>query len=203
MTGEGVAEFSPDQCVVRVDFNVLGESASGALDRLSELASAAIERLKEQGIRTEDITTLNVSVSPFFDRDKERVTAHVGKYQMAVKVRLLDDVGGVVAALTEVGGDHLQLQGLQLVHSDERRLSSDARRDAVADANDRAKTIAEAAGIHLGQILHITDEPSEGRWRAVRNVGFGHAATSLTNMPIEGGSGQVSARVTITYEIEN
>jgi hypothetical protein len=94
--------------------------------------------------------------------------------------------------VAEVAGDSLQVGGLQLQISDPRPLIEVARREAVADALDRARQLARAAGIELGPVQSIEEglgpEPDSPR-RLM--------SSSATPLPVEGGASSVTVQVKV------
>ena len=79
------------------------------------------------------------------------------------------------------------------------RRAKTARREAVRAAQERARDLAEAAGLQLGEILAIGDSDRSGfsGVGAVKMASVHQAAS----MPVEPGQMSVSALVTITYAI--
>jgi uncharacterized protein len=202
VTGGGTASAIPDQCKVYVDLNAMAESASEALDRVSLVARSVIDDLKATGLADGDVRTTNISVSPYFDRDEKRVTAHAAKYQMTVLSRSVREIGSLLARLAELAGEHLQIQHFELTHSDQKTLQKAARQAAVADAAEKAAEIAEAAGVGLGPILEISEGDLPGHIRLGRPHQMSFAATSA-GAPMEPGEISTTAQVTVAYQIES
>jgi uncharacterized protein len=203
VTGVGVAQAAPDQCLVHVSFNVLSEAVSDALDQASDIATAAIDQLKANGYRAADLQTTNISVEPFIDRDLKRVTAHTAKYQMTVRTRSPKDLGALLGLLHDSAGDQLQVSGIELVHSNPDILAADARRKAVEDASTRAGDLADSAGVRLGQILQIAEGGIDGGRGPAKMGGRLMSGAGLSSAPIEPGVLSASVRVTVTYQIES
>ena len=202
VTGEGVAHGTPNRCVVHLALNVMADTASDALDRLADLASRAVQAMLDQGLQRRDVQTSNLSLNDFFDREKQRVTARVAGYSMTVRTRSVEEVGPVLAALSEVAGDLLQVQRLQLEVSDYEALRASARRDAVVDAAARARQLAEAAGVTLGRILEITEGQLPRGGRPVRfAAAMATSAGGAQAMPIEPGEVTSTIAVTVTYAL--
>jgi uncharacterized protein YggE len=119
---------------------------------------------------------------------------------MIVKTRSVEEAGPVLASLSEVAGDSLQVHRMQLAVSEPVVLQVFARRDAVADATARAHQLAEAAGVSLGRILEISEgQVASGGGFAPRGVSFAAAAS----MPVEPGEVTSTVAVTVTYAIED
>jgi len=202
VTGMGHASASPDQCRVHISLNHFAETAADALAVTADLATKAIAALADVQIEQCEVQTVGLSVQDFFDQAQQKVTAHIGSYQLDVIVRPIAEAGGVLASLSSTVGDALQVRGINLTIEDPEPLRSRARRLAIQDAKRRAAEIADEAGVRLGAILSIQDE-NAGRINYVQQARpmSGHIAASA-NVPIEAGNVSASSAVTLIYAIE-
>jgi len=91
-----------------------------------------------------------------------------------------------------------QINSVSFGIADTTALMADARGDAVADAKTRAQTYANAAGVSLGNILTISDS-SMAPPPPMPMIRAQLAEAKAT--PIAAGEEQVSADVTIVWEI--
>ena len=98
-------------------------------------------------------------------------------HRVAARVRDVEAVGRTLDAALDAGATGVDL--VQLGIADPRDAETEARRLAVADAQARAATIAEAAGAVLGPILAIAEgvalAPPEPK-RGGRAMAFAMAA---------------------------
>ena len=86
----------------------------------------------------------------------------------------------------------------------------EARLLAVADAKEKAKRLADELEVRLGDVLNFSDGggyypmPMMAESRAVANdMGYGGAMEEAAFAPqISVGEDEITARVTITYEIK-
>jgi uncharacterized protein YggE len=190
---------SPDQCVLHLSLNGIGNTAAECLAACTTAAQGVIEAATGAGVVREDIRTVNLVVQDYFDPVQQKVTARIGSYQVEVNVRALDDVGQVLWVLSEGVGDALQIRALQLGLKDSEPVRKAARRQAVRDAQEKARDLAEAAGLRLGDILTLQDNEGSGP-QGYRTMAMATAASG-GSMPVEPGQVSVSASVTITYAI--
>jgi uncharacterized protein YggE len=86
--------------------------------------------------------------------------------------------------------------GPSLTRSDREGLEAKALEDAVANARKRAKTLADAAGVDLGAVTAITETAPDEYGGALR------ALDASTSPPIEKGTQEIQATVTVTFAIE-
>ncbi len=74
---------------------------------------------------------------------------------MNVTIRDIDRVGDVLAAVTEAGANNIF--GVYFSVSDPAALETEARAAAVADARERAASLAELGGVNLGDVQVISE----------------------------------------------
>jgi len=203
VTGTGLATGAPDQCKLHIALNHFAETAADALAVTAELATKAIAVIADAAIEQCAVHTIGLSVQDFFDQSQQKVTAHIGSYQLDVTIRPIDEAGGVLALLSSTVGDALQIRGINLTIEDPEPLRSQARRLAIQDAKRRAAEISDEVGVRLGPILSIQDE-SAGPSNFVQPRGrltSGHVAAAA-NVPIEAGNVSAFSAITLIYAIE-
>jgi uncharacterized protein YggE len=201
--GEGSASGPPDRCLLSLAVNVAADTSAEALDRVARLADRVIGVARAQGVEPSDIQTLGVSLQDFYDQEKKKVTARVATYSLSVTAPSLTSVGPLLAELAPVAGDALQVRGLHLTVDDPRPLQERARRAAVADALERARQLAEAAGVRTGAIVSIEEEPDHGSAGQPRRLRASSMAMATASpVPVEGGTVTVAVHVQIRLALE-
>jgi uncharacterized protein YggE len=198
--GHGVATGTPDQCRLQLALNCVADNPADALTMCADLASKAIAAIGEIDLEQCDVQTVGLSVQDFFDKKDQRVTAKVAIYQLEVSLQPVSGAGSILAVLSTTVGDALQVNGLQLSIRDPEPLRSEARRLAVQDAAKKANDLSQAAGIRLGTILTLEDDPARPRTGVVRSMAFA-AASSGHGVPIEQGEVSAVSSITISYAI--
>lgn len=203
VTGTGIAGGSPDQCRIHISLNHLAESAADALAATADIATKAIATVADIEIEQCEVRTVGLSVQDFFDKAQQKVTGHVGSYQLDLTVRPIAEAGEVLASLSSTVGDALQIRGINLTIEDPEPLRSQARRLAVQDAKKRAAEIAEEVGVRLGAILCIQDENAGDRSNFVQQARtMSGRVAAAANIPIEAGNVSAASAVTLVYAIE-
>src|SRR5206468_9719012 len=112
---------------------------------------------------------------------------------VSVTVRRLAKAGATVDAAVAAGAN--ETSGPQFERSGG-GLYQQALRDAFADAQAQAKTLAKEAGASLGEVRRI-DEGGP----PVQPVPVMFAADKASGTPIEPGNQQVQASVTVTFSL--
>lgn len=202
VTGQGEASAAPDLAVMSIGVQTEGNTAAAALRQNSAQMSATIKKLKDLGVADKDIQTSGLSINPRYDYEKNRsnprVIGFTASNRLTVKLRDLDEAGGVIDQAVQSGAN--TLGGISFTFSDPKPLYEKARKDAVARARAQAELLTEAAGVDLGQVLTIQDgyvsAPSPQPVRARMSM------AEDSSVPIQAGESSITASVTIVYEID-
>jgi len=112
-----------------------------------------------------------------------------------VTIRNLDLAGKVLSAATSAGAN--QLYGLRFEIEDPSPLQVEARKEAVADARQRAERLAQLAGVKLGPAQSITETDGGGGGP----VPMYAMAKMDSSAPVERGEVTVSSTVQIVYSL--
>jgi uncharacterized protein YggE len=98
-----------------------------------------------------------------------------------------------VDAAVQAGAN--QVYGPTLSIAEQSEIYDEALNEALADARDKAATIASAAGVSLGEVVNIV----EGGGGFVPPIPYGGDAEAA--VPIEPGLQDVQATLTVTFSI--
>ena len=194
VTGVGRVSTVPDEAEFSLGITTKGRTARAALAANSERMRELIEALKAAGIAERDIQTRDVSAGSDYD-ETGRSDDFVASNTVSVLIRDLDRAGAVLDAATRAGANNVY--GPSLTRSNRDGLEAKVLEDAVANARKRAETLADAAGVELGAVTAITESAptDEGGW-AFR------AADVASSPPIEKGTEEIQATVTVTFAID-
>ena len=194
VTGTGHVSAVPNEAEFSLGVTTKGRTAGEALAANSVQMRALIGALKTAGLAERDIKTQDVSVGAAYDNSGQAggFSAH---NSVAVRIRDLSRAGAILDAAARAGAS--DVYGPNLRRSDREGLEAQALKDAVANARARAETLAEAAGVSLGEVTAISEESqADGPVWAMAE----RAATD-TKVPIEPGREEITAVVTVTFAI--
>jgi uncharacterized protein len=199
VAGHGQVEGTPDVMTVTMGVQTTDPSAQAALQRNNDRANALINALKGKGVAKKDIQTVDLNVSPNFDKDFH-VIGYSASNTVTAKLRDLSKAGEVIDAAALTAGQDVRLQGVSFSIDNTSALVARARADAIKDALAQGKQFASAAGVTLGAIRTIDDTGTAlsppltfASGTVLRN-----AAASV---PVEAGSQQLSVDVTVVFDI--
>jgi uncharacterized protein YggE len=204
VSGRGEASAVPDQAQVSAGVVSQAATANAALDANTEAMERVFEALGNAGIEDRNIRTSNFSISPQYEPyrqdnpEQRRIIGYQVSNQVRAIVEKIDALGGTLDALVRSGAN--QLNSISFSISDPKLLEEEARRGAVLDAIAKARTLAEAAGVTLGQILSIQE--SGGGYQPPGPMFMRAEAMSASSVPVAQGESTVNIGVSITYAIQ-
>jgi uncharacterized protein YggE len=197
VTGVGHVNAVPDEAQLSLGITTKGQSARAALTANSSRMQRLIAALKAAGVDERDIKTQDVSVGPNYDGGAEKTDGYTATNSVSVRIRELDRAGAVLEAASQAGAN--QVYGPALTREDREGLEQKALEGAVANARKRAQTLANAAGVDVGRVTAIVE--------SVQQPGVLYEAraamdSTSTEVPIEKGTEEIQATVTVTFAIE-
>jgi uncharacterized protein YggE len=195
-TGSVVAE--PDLAHISAGVVVEADTAKEALARNSTLMTKLLDGLKALGIAAKDIQTTAVNVEPRYTQAKDGRPATISGYRVVNQVRLtvreVKRLGEVLDAAIALGAN--QVHGISFDVTKAESLKDEARKQAIANAKQRAELYATAAGVQLGPVMQIAESVSE----SPRPV-FATRAVGAAPVPIEAGTRVLTVEINVTYAL--
>jgi uncharacterized protein len=201
--GDATISEVPDR--VQLDVGVISQGAtSEAAAELNAKQSKAVIDSLHQSLPAGNIRTVNFSVNPNYQYPKDGSPPSIQGYTANNTVRLqLDDLSllrKLIAAATKAGASNVNRVNFAL------RDESKARAEALGKAADQARAGAEALAerlhVKLGRLLRIEEEQpvivSPGRQV---ELAASAEAGAIGSTPIEPGSIDVHASVSVTFEV--
>jgi uncharacterized protein len=202
VTGTGRVQRAADIALVTFVAEGIGPTASEARSIAAGIASAVGDALAGAGVAAPDLRTAGVDVSPTWDHEGNQPvrTGFIVSNRIAAVVRDLERVGAVLDAALEAGATGLDGVTFQL--ADASADTTEARRLAVADARDRATTIATASASSLGRLVAITEggSPIPSPRGELRLTALA-AGDAFSPTPVMPGTIDVSVSVTAEWEL--
>ncbi len=202
VSATGTISATPDEASIATGVTSEAKTAREALSKNTEAMKKVIAELKTQSVEAKDIQTTQFNVEPVYVYPKEGqppvITGYRVNNMVSVRVRNLDNLGAVLDQLVTVGAN--QMNGISFEVSKAETLKDDARKEAMANALRRAKLLAAAGGAEVGEVLQISEDvpvagPQPVMYAAKR-------AAMAESVPVERGSQQLEARVTVTWKLK-
>jgi len=207
VSGEGQAAVAPDMAVVTLSVVKQSKTAQDALDQDNKAMGAVLATLKNAGIAERDLQTSGFAIQPQYNyppaKDGQQAPPELVGYQvtngLTVRVRDLGKLGGIIDQAVGLGVN--QGGDIQFVNDKPDAVLEAARKDAMANASAKAKTLAEAAGVKVGRVIEITENAVRNAPQPLmRPMMLKQASDSA--VPVAAGENSYDVTVNVTYALE-
>jgi uncharacterized protein YggE len=201
--GEGESAIAPDMALLSLSVMREAETARAALDANNDAMAAVIAAMKAAGVADRDLQTAGIQINPRYDytnrpdgTQEAKLVAYQVTNTLSVRVRNLASTGEIIDKAISLGVN--QGGGISFTNDDPSAALKEARKRAVADAMDKAKTLAEAAGVSLGRVIEISEQ-------SYNQPPMPYMAKALpaedASVPIAAGENAYRVQVNVTFEL--
>jgi uncharacterized protein YggE len=194
VSGDGAITTVPDRASFQFGVTTQAATAKDALSRNATAANTVIAALKNAGVAAADLATAGVSLSPTTSQDGTRIVSYTASNSVTARAALAK-AGALVDTAVAAGAD--TVYGPNLDRSDRKTLYTQALAQAFADAKAKAQALAQAAGLTLGAVRSIAEGGSPGPVP----YGIKAAPADIGSTPIEPGTQEVDASITVVYAV--
>src|SRR5262249_7521892 len=149
------------------------------------------------------LKTINYALTPNFRYSREggqpTITGYTASNTVEVTMDDLGQLGTVIDAASQSGANNIQ--SLRFTLKDEQAARAQALREASLKAKGEAQAIASALGVTIVRVLHVEEAGAVARpvFQAAERLAAGTAGVAPT--PVESGTLDIHATVTLTVEI--
>lgn len=200
-TGEATLSAKPDRAVVDIGVVSQATTAAAAAAQNAKQTTAVLADLDRVLGPGKKLRTTSYSVQPNYQTAKPGSTPTISGYTATntVEVTLddLDLVGKVLDAATGAGAN--VIQRLQYELKDPSSVHAQALREAAEKAKAAAEAIAAGLGVKVVRILSSEEQVGGGAVFGSQRVSL--AVAPITPTPVEAGTIDVTATVTVRAEI--
>jgi len=202
VTGEGTVSIQPDIAYVNIGINKTATTVKQAQSQANEVMNKVIAGLKTLGIDAKNIQTVSYYINPNYDWSSsiQKITGYSANTQLKVKITDIDKVNDVIDSATSNGANQVN----NVTFDVENREASEetARKQAVDEANHKAKAAAKAAGFNLGKIISYSESSNDNTVSPIMYKALAvtdQAGGSGTN--VQSGSQDIKITVNLSYQI--
>jgi hypothetical protein len=193
VTGTGTVTAVPDQASFSFTVQTKGKTASAALTQNGTTTKAVISAVEAAGVPEANIQTQQVSLDPLTSSDGSTITGYTASNTIGVSKLAIGKSGAIVDAAVGAGANGVSGPSLDVSSQD--ALYANALKAAVAQAKSKAQVLAEATGHSLGGAVTIVEGSG------VTPLPFAVGAAAKSDTPVEAGTQQIQATVTVTYSL--
>jgi uncharacterized protein YggE len=192
VSGSGSVTTTPAQSTMTFGVSTKSKTAVQALAENATAMRKLIDALKAAGVGAASLQTQSVSLSPVTSDDGQTILGYTASNSVAATIGV-GRVGQIIDAAVAAGAN--EVDGPSLSVPDQTSLYHEALKAAVADARAKAQVLADAGGLHVGAVTSVEESGDESpiTYDAAK-------ALPATGTPVEPGTSQVTASVTVVFE---
>ncbi len=141
--------------------------------------------------------------SYYYPNGKRVLSGYDVTQTLTVKMRDMAKIGQIIEELVASGAN--QTNDLRFTLDDPAAVQGEARKEAINDAKEKARILAEQLGVKLGRITSYNDSGYSPVYRlnyAAKDMAAGAVQESAPAPTIQTGESKITANVNIVYEIE-
>ncbi|MBW2710538.1 MAG: SIMPL domain-containing protein [Deltaproteobacteria bacterium] len=207
---EGMAEVTGQNDSAKISLAVVTEGRN--LEQVSSentaKTNAVLKGIKGLNIKNLKLKTANYRVTP--QKDYKARPPKIKGYEVsnAIEVSLegfepgplSKNVSKIIGKALESGSNNIN--HIQFYIKNKQPLEKDALKQATREAMDRARTLAETAGVKLKRVVSLSTQPIHIPPRPQMLRAAEMKTEAATAPPMEIGESQIRVTVNIAYEIE-
>lgn len=209
VSGEGSVSLAPDLALLSLTVTRAGETAREALDANSNAMSKVLAAMREKGVADRDLQTSQFNIQPRYTHPRSvdneapaapRIIGYTVSNSLTVRVRDIDQVGSLLDTAVKLGVN----EGGQivLINEDPSAAQNQARVEAMKNALAKAQTLAQAAGVKVGELLDVSEQSyTPGPTPMFMAKGM-RAEADMDAVPVASGENTYRVSVNISVAIE-
>mgnify|MGYP005813265557 CR=1 FL=1 len=198
-TAEGMASARPDRAVIEIGVTTQAPTAQAAGAQNAEQLTGVMAELKRTLPAGTQIQTAGYSLSPNYASGPNRAAKIAGYTAINVVRVTIDDMESVTKAIdaaTRTGAN--TINSLQFTVKDEEAVRAGALKQATLRARANAEAMAAALGARISRVVEV----EEGGAHPIQPLMRAMASPAMAATPIEAGTVDVHATVTLTAELQ-
>lgn len=202
--GVGESKVAPDMASLIFSISTLDMSAKKSQQLNAQITEKVISKLKSEGVAGKDVQSSGFNVSPEYDykNNGRQLKGHRVQHSFQAVIRKTSKLGEVLDALTSVGGEALSIGNIAFGLSNDASLQLKTLELALANAREKAETLAKASHQKLGEILGVEEVTGSGGIPVMR-MEMMKSNTMAASTQMEPGEVGVSSRVRVHFKLKN
>lgn len=207
VSGKGEMTVSPDIATLRLGVEAQKATVAEAQTEASEAMDKVMAALKDSGVAEKDIQTQYFDIREVRERlelgGERKVVGYEVTNRVSAKIRDIDKVGTIIDVAAKAGGDYIRMHGISFSVEEPSAYYEKLREKAMADAEAKAKQLAELAGVTLGKATYISEGIQVPRtWDVYMEIMGGMAPErEEAAPPISPGETKISLTIQVAYAI--
>jgi uncharacterized protein YggE len=200
-SGEASVRRVPDQAFITLAVETRARNPRDAQKQNAVSMTEVQQRIAGAGLDKDAVRTTGYSIQQEFDYPNGRRTPreYVARNGLEIRIDAVDRTGEILD-LAQTGAT--TISGVRFDVKDRPAAVREALRLAVVDARARAEALAAGAGRTLDRILRIDDARQNPAPTMMRMGGFAAKTAEDAATPVEPGTIEIHAQVTLTVAIK-
>ena len=203
VTGSGSAAAVPDIALLTLGVEVQETTVAQAQSEAAAAMNAIVDELKSRGVAERDIQTQQFYITPVWSYNRDTGVQTLIGYRVTnsvtAKIRKVGDTGAIIESVARAGGNLTTISGISFTIDDPSPYQKEARQLAMANALDKARQLADAADVSLGDPIYINES---GGTPPIKNIpGPALPEAPSAPPPISPGESEIIINVQVVYEI--
>jgi uncharacterized protein len=199
--GTGEETAIPDTALISLGVTKEATTVETAQNQVNQIIGAITKDIKKLGLEDKNIKTSNYSVNPTYNYDRGTQTPNGYSVNATIEIRItpIEKANQAIDLATKDGATQVGNMQFVLNEDKQKELENQARKAAIAQAKEKAKQIANEAGINLGRIIDVQE--SGNHPQPVYQTAMLEKADSATPpTELKPGENKISITVTLSYE---
>ena len=151
--GSGLVSAPADIAVINLSVESSDPSAKKAFQQTKKTSQGVRKYLDR--LKNAEVSTSHIALSQSWSRNGNKVDQFNATISYRIKLTDIDIMEKVITSAIGAGAN--RIQSVQFQNSDLKTYRKEARRLAVASARAKAENYCDAAGVEIGDVIHIED----------------------------------------------
>ena len=200
VSAQGSIKVAPDVAFVTVGVVTQDQDIQKAQSDNKDLMNSLYTAMKDAGLSEDDMQTTNYSIYPIYDYNSNgKISAYEVNNLVELTIRDIDNVGNYIDIAAQAGANTSYAIVFDL--QDESEYYNEALTDALAAAKGKADAIAKAGDYQIIGTIEVSENSTSNDPYRDYAMAETAAADGGSSTPISAGKMEVTASVTIVYEI--
>jgi uncharacterized protein YggE len=203
VTAEATVKVAPDQAQIDIGVVTQAQTAQAAAQQNAQKLETVIAALRRALDKTAEIKTVGYSLSPNYrypaTGGQPTITGYTASNVVQVKTDDLKQIGNLIDIAAQTGSN--TIQGLRFMLKDEQAARAEALRQAALKARAKADALASALGLKIQRVLHVEESGATSPPIVYARADMAEFGKASATTPVESGTIDMQAIVTLTVEI--
>lgn len=200
---QGKVIVTPDLAMTTMGVTSDAPTVAEAQEKNTGIMNQLTAAVKELGVASEDIQTINYTIYPKYDYTEagQVLLGYEVSQQVRVKIRNLETANEILGIAGKVGANNVG--GLEFTIDDKEVYLAEAREKALMALQEKAKTLSKKLGVRIMSLVAYDEYESgtQGPYPMYRETSFDTTAEAVANPALEAGSNEVVMTVRAVLEI--